>query len=134
MQLLLHSALHLPATLRWQVPQGNFSIYVYKDNDIVSQYLAGESHSYEKPEVDEVLWALQQNKPQQQQQQQQGAGTAASLMSQPLMVDVGANVGTFLFKVADAGYRVAAFDGAPQSTGIAFNEWHAAHCIAWHAV
>jgi hypothetical protein len=89
-----------------QVPQGNFCIYVYKDNDIVSKSLAGESHSYEKPEVDAVLWALQQYKPKQQQE----AG-AAALMDQPLMVDVGANVGTFLFKVADAGYRVAAFEG-----------------------
>jgi hypothetical protein len=99
------------------VPQGNFSIYVYKDNDIVSQHLAGESHSYEKPEVDAVLWALQQYKP--PQQQQQGAGAASPLMSQALMVDVGANVGTFLFKVADAGYRVAAFEGAGQTTGSA---------------
>jgi hypothetical protein len=78
---------------------------VYKDNDIVSQHLAGDSHSYEKPEVDAVLWALQQ------QQQPKQAGGAVPLMQQPLMVDVGANVGTFLFKIADAGYRVAAFEG-----------------------
>ncbi|WIA35984.1 hypothetical protein OEZ86_004361 [Tetradesmus obliquus] len=96
------------------VPQGNFSIYVYKDNDIVSQHLAGDSHSYEKPEVEAVLWALQQYKP----KQQQGAGAAASLMSGPLMVDVGANVGTFLFKVADAGYRVAAFEGMPTNIAL----------------
>lgn len=93
-----------------QVPQGNFSIYVYKDNDIVSQHLAGDSHSYEKPEVEAVLWALQQYRP----KQQQVAGAASALMDGPLMVDVGANVGTFLFKVADAGYRVAAFEGVVQ--------------------
>uniref|UniRef100_A0A383V9J7 Methyltransferase FkbM domain-containing protein n=1 Tax=Tetradesmus obliquus TaxID=3088 RepID=A0A383V9J7_TETOB len=96
------------------VPQGNFSIYVYKDNDIVSQHLAGESHSYEKPEVEAVLWALRQYKP----KKQHGFGAAASLMSGPLMVDVGANVGTFLFKVADAGYRVAAFEGMPTNIAL----------------
>jgi hypothetical protein len=79
----------------------------YKDNDIVSKFLAGETHSYEKPEVDAVLWAMQQYKP-----KQGAAGADASILDQPLMVDVGANVGTFLFKVADAGYRVAAFEGA----------------------
>jgi hypothetical protein len=85
---------------------------VYKDNDIVSQHLAGDSHSYEKPEVDAVLWALQQHKPKQ-------AGGAVPLMQQPLMVDVGANVGTFLFKIADAGYRVAAFEGAARHACLA---------------
>ncbi|WIA33898.1 hypothetical protein OEZ86_006997 [Tetradesmus obliquus] len=63
------------------------------DHDIVSGALAGESHSYEKNEVDAVLWAMQQYKHKQQQ-----AGAAAGLMEQPFMVDVGANVGTFLFK------------------------------------
>jgi hypothetical protein len=110
-----------------QVPQGNFSIYVYKDNDIVSRFLAGDTHSYEKDEVEAVLWALQQYKPMQQfkpgeqSTSKQGLATgagdtggssnAAAVMQQPLMVDVGANVGTFLFKVAAAGYRVAAFEG-----------------------
>ncbi|WIA23250.1 hypothetical protein OEZ85_000021 [Tetradesmus obliquus] len=96
------------------VPQGNFSIYVYKDNDIVSQHLAGDSHSYEKPEVEAVLWALQQYKP----KQQQVNGAASALMDGHLMVDVGANVGTFLFKVADAGYRVAAFEGMPTNIAL----------------
>ena len=87
--------------------------------EFVSQHLelllAGETHSYEKPEVDAVLWAMQQYKPKQGAAGAgAGAGADASIMHQPLMVDVGANVGTFLFKVAAAGYRVAAFEGAWQ--------------------
>jgi hypothetical protein len=54
---------------------------------------------------------MQQYKPNQGAAGAAGAA-GASIMDQPLMVDVGANVGTFLFKVADAGYRVAAFEGA----------------------
>lgn len=98
-----------------QVPQGNFSIHVYKDNDIVSRFLAGDSHSYEPAEVDEVLWALGQYTPKQQQQQpgqqQEQQKPGESMTGGPLMVDIGANVGTFLFKVAASGYRVAAFEG-----------------------
>lgn len=98
------------------VPQGNFSIYVYKDNDIVSRFLAGEKHAYEENDVAEVMWALEQFKPKPQQQQQQlGSVTGPD---KPLMVDVGANVGTFLFKVAAAGYRVAAFEGMPSNVAL----------------
>jgi hypothetical protein len=93
----------------------------------VSRFLAGDTHSYEKEEVDAVLWALQQYKPPgstaaQAVQAAAAGGTAAAagsadIMQQPLMVDVGANVGTFLFKVAEAGYRVAAFEGEGQYSG-----------------
>jgi hypothetical protein len=88
-----------------QAPQGKFTTYVYAQHDFVSKELAGTRHSYEEKEVTEVLWAMQQYK------QTQPSGAADGTQHQPLMVDAGANVGAFLFRVADAGYKVAAFEG-----------------------
>jgi hypothetical protein len=88
-----------------QATQGNFSTYVYAQHDFVSRELAGPRHSYEDKEVTEVLWAMQQYK------QTQPSGAADGIQHQALMVDAGANVGAFLFRVADAGYKVAAFEG-----------------------
>jgi hypothetical protein len=85
---------------------GNYSMYVYASNDFVSKELAGPRHSYEAVEVAAVLWAMQQHAAAQQR-----TGRAVLVASQPLFVDGGANVGSFAFAVADAGYRVAAFEG-----------------------
>ncbi|WIA43697.1 hypothetical protein OEZ86_010128 [Tetradesmus obliquus] len=95
------------------VKLGNCSVFVYAAHDFVSQELAGRRHSYEEKEVAAVLWAMQQ-----QQQQQQAAGAAPRVKQQPLFVDAGANVGSFLFSVADAGYRVAAFEGMPSNIAL----------------
>lgn len=89
-----------------QVDMGNYSMYVYASNDFVSKELAGPRHSYEAVEVAAVLWAMQQHAAAQQR-----TGRAVPVASQPLFVDGGANVGSFAFAVADAGYRVAAFEG-----------------------
>ncbi|WIA23238.1 hypothetical protein OEZ85_000010 [Tetradesmus obliquus] len=92
------------------VKLGNCSVFVYAAHDFVSQELAGPRHSYEEKEVAAVLWAMQQ--------QQQAAGAAPRVKQQPLFVDAGANVGSFLFSVADAGYRVAAFEGMPSNIAL----------------
>lgn len=89
-----------------QVEMGNYSMYVYASNDFVSKELAGPRHSYEEKEVAAVLWAMQQHGAAQRR-----TAKAAPLAEQPLFVDAGANVGSFAFAVADAGYRVAAFEG-----------------------
>jgi hypothetical protein len=39
------------------------------------------------------------------------------------MVDVWANIGAFTFKVADAGYRVAAFEGVRQLRSNMYVVW-----------
>ncbi|KAF6251798.1 S-adenosyl-L-methionine-dependent methyltransferase [Scenedesmus sp. NREL 46B-D3] len=114
----LHQQLHCTAGLTHQAgslpnhvlaPQGNFSTYVYAEHDFVSKELAGPRHSYEHSEVEQVLWAMQQHS-----QAQPGSASAAAA----LMVDAGANVGAFLFRAADAGYRVAAFEGMPANIAL----------------
>lgn len=102
-----------------QVPFGNVTLHVYDSKDIVSGELAGQSHSWEAGEIQQMLWALKQyTSPQQAAaaavqrssskiQQQQRSG----LDQMPLFVDVGANVGWFALNAAAAGARVAAFEG-----------------------
>ena len=59
--------------------------------------------SWEQPEIDEVLWAMEQPVP-----GEDGNGTPDS----KLFVDIGANVAWFTVNVAARGYTVAAFEGA----------------------
>uniref|UniRef100_A0A383VXA9 Methyltransferase FkbM domain-containing protein n=1 Tax=Tetradesmus obliquus TaxID=3088 RepID=A0A383VXA9_TETOB len=103
------------------------SMLAYAAGDIVSGYLTAKpkwcwpfaSWGWEQYEIKQVLWALRQYKPQQQQQQQQqqqrGQGQQSRAAAGPLLVDVGANIGTFTFHAAAVGARVAAFEAMPQN-------------------
>jgi len=78
-----------------------FTTYVYGTDDIVSNSIL-QGGSWEKPEIDEVLWAMQQPVP----------IAPGSLSPGPnLFVDIGANLAWFALNVANRGYRVAAFEG-----------------------
>ncbi len=78
---------------------GSPALYVYGDQDIVSQYI-NNNWTWEKEELTELLWAMEQPLP---TQQKRGGP--------PLFLDIGANVGWFVINVAARGYDVAAFEG-----------------------
>lgn len=72
-------------------------MFVYDNNDIVSNQLRGTQHTWEAGEINEMLWALRQSKSVQQLLVSQGKppGPAA-----PLMVDIGANIGWWVVRLA----------------------------------
>lgn len=80
-------------------------MFVYGSNDIVSNELKGMGR-WEKPEIDEWLWAIREWKP-----KQAAAVTTSTVPERPLAVDIGANLGWFTINAAAAGARVAAFEG-----------------------
>lgn len=97
-----------------QVSFGNVSLHVYEGNDIVSGFLAGQEHTWESSEIQQMLWGLRQHTSPQQaavKAKQQQDSSSNTQQQMPLFVDVGANVGWFALNAAAAGARVAAFEG-----------------------
>jgi hypothetical protein len=93
------------STVLYMCLTGNVTLHVYGQDDIVSNKLQ-EGEIWEKAEVREWLWALQQ-----WQKPAAPANSNASLPYRPLAVDIGANLGWFSLQAAAAGARVAAFEG-----------------------
>lgn len=108
--------------------QGNVSVFVYDNNDIVSGHLKGAGHDWEAVETQEMLWALRQFQDTRKVQLDLAAGSAAAAAAAamqggavaalpvevpdvPLVVDIGANVGWFTLNAAAAQAKVAAFEG-----------------------
>ncbi|KAJ9518273.1 hypothetical protein QJQ45_010239 [Haematococcus lacustris] len=76
-------------------------MYLYRNGDVVSDTLL-HGNQWEAGELKELLWALEQPLPK---------GFNTSQIGKDLFVDIGANVGAFLFATAARGYEVVAFEG-----------------------
>jgi hypothetical protein len=99
----MHAAGTRPAHIKAGGGGAGFTVYVYGTNDIVS-YSIMHGGSWEQPEINAVLWAMQQPVPVQPGTMGPGSN---------LFVDIGANLAWFTLNVASRGYRVAAFEGEP---------------------
>ncbi|KAI8477232.1 MAG: S-adenosyl-L-methionine-dependent methyltransferase [Monoraphidium minutum] len=86
----------------------NVSILVYSDNDIVSNFLKGEMHSWEATEVKEMFYAMRAPVPTSPEDAKDPSKWRPS--SPPFVLDIGANIGWFTLNAAAAGGRVAAFE------------------------
>jgi hypothetical protein len=73
----------------------NVSMYVYDNNDIVSNELRGTQHAWESSEINQMLWALQQQRQVQQLLTSQGKPQGPAIS---LMVDIGANIGWWVLQ------------------------------------
>ena len=74
-----------------------------KKKDIVSdQILSGSG--WEKPEINQIVWALQQPLP-------------SGHQDPKLFVDIGANIGWFTLNMAARGYQVEAFEAMEYNQG-----------------
>ena len=109
---------------------GRPRVYFYNTMDIVSDWLK-QGRVWEKEELDEVFWAMEQPVPGETLGSSGGGGGgdsngggggslsgggggsgAGSGQGDKLFVDIGANLGWFSVNMAARGYQVAAFEGA----------------------
>ena len=104
----MHAEGARPAHIRPRGGGEGFTIYVYGSRDFVSGDILHVG-TLEQPQINEVLWAMQQPVPVQ-------PGTLGP--GSDLFVDIGANVAWFTLSVASRGYRVAAFEGEPWSPAL----------------
>ncbi|KIY99432.1 hypothetical protein MNEG_8530 [Monoraphidium neglectum] len=81
---------------------------VYASNDIVSDHIKGDTHQWESQETKEMMVALRSPVPASPRDSKHPARWVKK--EAPLVVDVGANIGWFTLKAAEAGARVAAFE------------------------
>ncbi|GBG00519.1 hypothetical protein Rsub_13269, partial [Raphidocelis subcapitata] len=105
------------------VPFGNVTLYTYARDDIVSASI-GQQHTWELPEIREMLWAMRAPVPPPDDGgPPAGGGPLAGRAgwrapASAFVVDVGANIGWFTLNAAAAGGTVAAFEAMPSNIAL----------------